>query len=105
MARPAARPSQGEAFKGVPPEDNVVARNVCVGKWLNVYWHATPEMLRLENNLTNAQPGFVAEPGDQARATDFALRPDAPAWKSGFKEIPLKEIGLYQDELRAERRQ
>ena len=25
---------------GVPPENNVVARNVCVGKWLEVGWHA-----------------------------------------------------------------
>ena len=44
----------------MPPEDNVVARNVCVGKWLHVYWHATPEMLLLENNLTNAITSFIA---------------------------------------------
>ena len=51
---------EGAAFKGVPPEDNVVARNVCVGKWLHVYWHATPEMLLLDNNLTNAITSFIA---------------------------------------------
>ena len=91
----------GAAFKGVPPENNVVARNVCVGKWLNVYWHATPEMLRLENNLTNAASSFVRPPGDPPRARDFALRRDSPAWKLGFQPIPFDKIGLYRDKLRA----
>ncbi|HEY5911471.1 MAG TPA: right-handed parallel beta-helix repeat-containing protein [Verrucomicrobiae bacterium] len=92
---------EGDAFKGVPPENNLVARNVCVGKWLNVYWHATGEMLRLEDNLTNAAASFVSLPIDNCRATDFALRSDSPAWKLGFKKIPLAQIGLRRDELRA----
>ena len=73
-ARPAARPSTGGAFKGVPPENNVVARNICVGKWLKEYWHATPGTLLLENNLTNAASSFVRPPGSPAQAKDFALR-------------------------------
>ncbi len=91
----------GDAFKGVPPEDNVVERNVCVGKWLHVYWHATPEMLRIDNNLTNAASSFVHPPSTPARAEDFALRSDSPAWKLGFQPIPLEKIGLYRDDLRA----
>lgn len=91
---------EGEAFRGVPPEGNVVARNVCVGRWLNVYWHARPEMLRLENNLTDAAASFATVPGEDARATDFALRPDSPAWKLGFQKIPLEAIGLRVDEFR-----
>jgi len=83
----------GDAFKGVPPENNVVARNVCVGKWLNVYWHAALPMLRLESNLTNANPRFVREPSDQARAKDFGLQPDSPAWPLGFEQIPVEQIG------------
>jgi hypothetical protein len=90
----------GESFKGVPPEGNVVARNVCVGKWLNVYWHARPELLRLEGNLTNAVASFARPPGDDARATDFALTPDSPAWKLGFERIPAETIGLREDEFR-----
>jgi hypothetical protein len=90
----------GEAFAGVPPENNVVARNLCVGNWLRVGWHAVPGMLRLENNLTNAEPGFVRLPSDNAGAKDFALKPDSPAWKLGFKAIPVERIGLYRDELR-----
>jgi len=98
-------PPQGPAivgadFKGVPPDGNLVARNVCVGKWLNVYWHAKPEWLRLENNLTNANPHFVRAPGDAAQAADFALRSDSPAWPLGFQAIPVQQIGLQQDALR-----
>jgi hypothetical protein len=94
---PGAPPIIGDAFKGVPPEDNLVARNVCVGKWLNVYWHATPQMMKMESNLTNADPRFVRAPGDGSKAADFALRPDSPAWKLGFKRIPVENIGPQSD--------
>jgi len=90
----------GEAFKGVPPDDNVIVRNVCVGKWLEAGWHATPEMFRLENNLTNAASSLVSTPNDRSCATDFALRKDSPAWALGFRRIPFEQIGLREDELR-----
>ncbi len=98
---PGGRAIEGAAFIGVPPENNVVARNIAVGKWLHEYWHATPGMLLLENNLTNAVASFVRSPGNPARATDFALRRDSPARKPGFQPIPLEKFGLYADELRA----
>ncbi len=91
----------GAEFKGVPPEHNVVARNVCVGKWLHVYWLATSDMVRLENNLTNAAASFRRPPGNPPRARDFALRRGSPAGKLGFQALPLDQIGLYRDELRA----
>lgn len=94
----------GEAFQGVPPEDNVVARNVCVGKWLEAGWHATAGMLRLENNLTNAAPSLAKQPNDQSPATDFVLKKDSPAWTLGFRRIPVEQIGLREDELRRELR-
>lgn len=84
---------QGAAFKGVPPGGHLVARNVCVGKWLKVYWHATENQLKLEHNLTNAASPFVKTPNDRSPATDFALPPDSPAWKLGFERIPLEQIG------------
>ena len=90
----------GAAFTGVPPEGNVVARNVCVGPWLRVHWHARPEWLRLENNLTNAVASFARGPGDDARAPDFALTADSPAWTLGFARIPVEAIGLREDEWR-----
>lgn len=93
----------GEAFRGVPPEGNVVARNVCVGKWLNVYWHATKAMLSLEGNVATPDAGFVASIGDDPRAEDFALRADSPAWAAGFRALPLSSIGLRDDEVRRSR--
>jgi hypothetical protein len=81
---------------GVPPEHNLVARNICVGKWLDVTWHARPAMLEQADNLVGADPGFVAR-----GKMDFRLKPDAPAFKLGFQPIPVEKIGLYRDELRA----
>jgi hypothetical protein len=98
---PAGPAIAGDAFQGLPPEGNVVARNICLGQWLTVSWHARPEMLRLEDNLTNAEPGFVAAPAEPLRPADFDLKPDSPAWKLGFEKIPLQDIGLRHDELRA----
>jgi len=88
---------ESAAFLGVPPENNVVASNVSVGKWLRVGWHATTAMLRLDNNLTNVEPGFVGKIDDQAKAKDFALKPDSPAWALGFQKIPVEKIGLLSD--------
>ena len=91
----------GPNFQGVPPEHNVVARNVCVGKWLHAYWHASPEMIQLENNLTNAAAAFRRPPGNPPQARDFALRRNSPARDLGFQPLPLDQIGLYRDKLRA----
>ncbi|MEO6181960.1 MAG: right-handed parallel beta-helix repeat-containing protein, partial [Verrucomicrobiota bacterium] len=91
---------EGAAFTGVPPENNVVATNLSVGKWLNVAGNVTPKMLRLENNLTNADPHFVEPPSDKSGAKDFALQHDSPAWKLGFQKLPVEKIGLYRDEFR-----
>lgn len=90
----------GAAFGGVPPENNVIARNVCVGPWLSVNWHAKSDWQRVENNWSGAEPGFVATPTDTARPADFDLKPDSPAWKLGFLRIPTAQIGLHRDELR-----
>lgn len=90
---------EGAAFRGVPPGGNQVARNICYGKWLKVYWHATPAMVRLENNLTNALSSLVLTSTDP-KPTDFELKPDSPAWQLGFEPLPLNRIGLYSDNLR-----
>jgi hypothetical protein len=94
----------GDAFKGVPPEGNVVAHNLCVGKWLEAGWHSKPEMLRLENNFTNAAACFVRQPTDASTAGDFALKKQAPAWALGFQRLPLEQIGPHDDALRRELR-
>ncbi len=74
---------------GVPPENNVVARNVCVGKWLEVGWHATQEMLKLEQNYVGPDLGFTAPD-----KMDFRIRADSPVWATGFQAIPFDQIGL-----------
>ncbi len=43
-----------------------------------------------------ADPKFVAPEKD-----DYRLQPDSPAFKLGFKQIPVEKIGPYQDPLRA----
>lgn len=32
---------------------------------------------------------------------DFTLKPDSPALKLGFEQIPFREIGPYRDDARA----
>jgi len=43
-----------------------------------------------------ADPLFIAPQQD-----NFQLRDDSPAYKQGYKRIPIEKIGLYRDELRA----
>lgn len=90
----------GEAFRGVPPENNLIARNLCIGKWIEAGWHADPGMLKLENNLTNAVASLASRPTDSSRVTDFALKDDSPASALGFQRVPVAQIGLHDDELR-----
>lgn len=94
---PGATPIAGTDFKGVPPENNHVTRNVCVGKWLRVGWNARPEWLGLDRNFTEGDPGFIGKQGADSKATDFAFRPDSPVWALGFEPIPLDRIGLRSD--------
>jgi hypothetical protein len=47
------------------------------------------------NVIMKGNPGFV-----DIEAQDFALRPDSPAWKLGFKPIPFAQIGLQRDAYR-----
>lgn len=91
----------GEDFKGVPPEHNVVKRNICIGgKWLHVSWYAEPELMDLTDNQVDEEPGFVSDERNSVR--DFRLKNDSPAFKQGFRAIPLEKIGLRTDEYRRE---
>jgi len=82
--------------KGVPPEGNVIARNICVGgQWLSVGWGAQEKMLQIGENYVGPDPGFLAP-----EKMDFRLKKDSPAWKIGFEEIPIEKIGLVNDEYR-----
>lgn len=84
-------------FTGVPPERNVLARNVCVGKWLELGWHARTNHVAVRDNYVGADAGVIAPD-----RMDFRIRKDSPVWQTGFQEIPVKQIGLRDDELRRE---
>lgn len=77
------------------PKGNVIARNICVGgKWLDLHG-VDPKWLDMQDNFTEGDPMFL-DPDKM----DFRLRPDSPAFKIGFKQIPTDRIGLYEDEYR-----
>ncbi len=80
---------------GIPPGDNIVARNICVGNWLDITWHAKEEWVQLEDNFVGPDPGFVAPD-----KMDFRLRSDAAPLQHGFQNIPMDEIGLRVDQFR-----
>ncbi len=82
----------GADFKGVPPEGNVLARNVCVGKWFDAGWHSKPEMFDVRDNFVTMDTAQVGP-----EETGFRLPKDSPAWALGFKPIPFDQIGPRPD--------
>lgn len=78
------------------PRGNLVARNICQGgKWDEVEPKARPGVT-FTDNLTDQDPRFV-----DAAHQNFQLREDSPAWKLGFRRIPMEKIGLYASDERA----
>ena len=74
------------------PKGNVIARNICVGgRWGDFEDKAKP-LVKFENNLLDPDPLFV----DAARQ-NFQVQDGSPAYKLGFKLIPLEKIGGYED--------
>ena len=82
---------------GIPPEGNLVSRNICIGDWLEVREPAFIKQIALQLNFTDDDPGFA-----DIAARDFHLSPSAEVFELGFKPIPLDEIGLYEDKFRSE---
>jgi hypothetical protein len=52
--------------------------------------------LGLDKHSVIADPKFV-----NAAKDDYRLKPNSPAFKLGFKQIPVEKIGPYKNELRA----
>ena len=76
--------------------------------WRTVFWNCGPAFSTYGKIETDAldimeigvysreDPGFIA-----AAKGDFRLKPDAPLFaRIGFRQIPVEEIGLYEDEYR-----
>ena len=78
------------------PKGNIVARNISSGgRWDGVRDDARA-YVTFEDNLVDEAPGFLEAP-----PKSFQIRDDSPAYKLGFKPIPIDKIGLRQDEQRA----
>lgn len=86
-----------------PPETRTrVERNVVWGgapEWLahaKNYPRSQRSWLVGENNLAGSDPLFA----DPAKG-DYRLRPESPAFKTGFKPLPVEKMGLYASPERA----
>ena len=86
---PEGNPITGDSFKGIPPEGNVITRNVAIGKWFQAGWHANESMFTLSNNFVSSNRNAVGSPSQ-----GFPLPKDSPAWQLGFQRIPFQRIGV-----------
>ncbi|MEN8230110.1 MAG: right-handed parallel beta-helix repeat-containing protein [Bacteroidota bacterium] len=99
-------------FSTVTVKDNLIADPViCTWreqfqeqeKGFKEYKYGDSEMARLlednGNMVINTDPGFI----DAAKG-NFCLKDDSPAFKLGFKRIPVEKIGLYKDQYRTEKK-
>jgi hypothetical protein len=79
-----------------------VERNVIVGgqpEWMvhSKNYPRTPDAWLIgDSNLAGADPLFV-----NAEKGDYRLKPESPAFKTGFKPLPLEKMGLYASSDRA----
>ncbi len=74
------------------PKGNLITRNLFQGeKWDDIHNTARP-YVKLENNITGVDLRFV-----DAKKGNFELEKDSPAWKIGFKKIPIEKIGLLKN--------
>jgi hypothetical protein len=98
-------------FTRVRVENNVVADSlllVLTRKWYPDYdpYHIgyAAEYSRTDGVMAGEMTkrgNILADPGivDPAHG-DFRLSDDSPAWRAGFRRIPIETIGLVTDEFR-----
>jgi len=78
------------------PEGNVISNNISYkNRWLDLADGLTVRDVTLEGNLVDGDPGFV----DYSRK-NYQLKDGSPAFKLGFKRIPMGKIGIYVNEYR-----
>jgi hypothetical protein len=78
---------------GVPPEGNLINRNICLGTWIDVDEPNTRKMLALQNNFLDDDPGFA-----DLTSRNLHLPENAEVYELGFKPIPLDDIGKTQNQ-------
>lgn len=82
----------------MPPENNRVERNICWQSqgWIPVTWpEGVNNGILEEDNLVGVDPLFR-----DGKSGDWNLLQQSPAYRMGFKAIPMEGIGLIQDEFR-----
>ena len=93
----------GMDFSIVTVKDNLIADPVLC-KWrrkdekdFRTYGLGDHEIMNemKDNTIIDKDPGFV-----DLENKNFQLKEDSPAYKLGFKRIPVEKIGLYIDEYR-----
>lgn len=78
------------------PEGNIFKHNISVGgPLLELKEGVTTDMVQMASNLENRDPGFV----DRARG-NFQLKKGSPAFRLGFKRIPMERIGVVREETK-----
>lgn len=71
------------------PRGNRITRNISFGgTWKNIEKAASP-LVEFKDNLIDQDPKFV-----NTTEGNFQLEEDSPAFKLGFKRIPIEQIGL-----------
>ena len=103
--------SEGMNFTQVRVENNVIGDSmvlVLTRKWYPNFdpYHIgyagehTRNDSRIAAEMTQ-RGNIIGDPGlvDPARG-DFHLKENSPAWRTGFRKIPVEQIGLIVDEFR-----
>lgn len=71
---------------------NAILHNLCAGgKWIEMQDGLDEHTVRMEGNLIMAEPGFVAP-----QRGDYRIKPSSPAWKQGFRSLPIDRMGLLR---------
>ena len=104
-------PSEAMNFEQVRVEDNVVGDSMVLV--FTKHWTPDYDPYHIGYSSTHTQGdnavsreliergNILADPGlVDARGGDFRLRDSSPAWKAGFRRIPIENIGLVVDEFR-----
>jgi hypothetical protein len=78
---------------GVPPENDLVHLNICVGtNFTSISKEALP-FIRIASNYVGPDPGFVNTTNPAASL--FQFEPDAALLALGFRQIPFANIGIH----------
>lgn len=78
------------------PKGNILVNNIVYGgKWLD-FRDVNDKIIAVKNNLIDIDPSFI-DPLNM----NFQIKDDSPAYKLGFQRIPIENIGLYNNEIRA----